>query len=55
MLPDVFDSRNQTGKADEFLCFSGVKVNLNRCDKKLSSDTHMLWKSSEIPSPPLLL
>lgn len=54
MLPDVFDSRNQTGKADEFLCFSGVKVNLNRCDKKLSSDTCMLWNSSKIPSLPLL-
>lgn len=43
-LPDVFDSRNQAGKADEFLYFSGEKVNLNRCDKKLSSDTSMLWK-----------
>lgn len=47
------DSRNQTGKGDEFLCFSGVKVDLNRCDKKLSSDTCMLWKSNTIPSPPL--
>lgn len=44
MLPDVFDSRNQTGKADEFLYFSGEKVNLNQSDKKMSSDPSMLWK-----------
>lgn len=44
MLPDVFDSRNQRGNDVEFLYFSRGKVDMNQCDKKLSSDTSVLWK-----------
>lgn len=46
ILPDVFDSRNQIKKADEFLYFSREKVNLNQCDKKLSSGASLLWKKA---------
>lgn len=53
IFPDVFDSRNQIRKADEFLYFSGEKVNLNQCDKKLSSGASMLWKKT-VKSFPLL-
>lgn len=46
ILPDVFDSGNQVRKAEEFLYFSGEEVNLNQCDKKLSSGASMLWKKA---------
>lgn len=42
MLFGVFGGRNKTGKNDEFLYFSGEKVYLNQCEKKLSSDTSTL-------------
>lgn len=32
------------GKLMNSYTSQGKKVNLNRCDKKLSSDTSMLWK-----------